>query len=42
MKALAVLAFLLGVLALLPHTADISQEDASYRAVAVNYAIYRN
>ena len=42
MKALAVLVFLLGVMALLQQPYDPAREDAGYRAIAVNYAIYRN
>lgn len=42
MKALAVLFFLLGVAALLQRPAEFSHEEASHRAIAVNYAIYRN
>lgn len=42
MKALAVLFFLLGVVALLRNTTDFSTQEASFRGVAVNYAIYRN
>lgn len=42
MKALAVLAVLLGVMALLKAPADNDIQETSYKALAVNYAIYRN
>ena len=42
MKALAVFAMLLGVMALLQQPADFSREESGSRAIAVNYAIYRN
>ena len=42
MKALAVLALLLGAMALLQRPYDFSRENAWYQAIALNYAIYRN
>lgn len=42
MKALAIFAMLLGVMALLQQPADFSREESGSRAIAVNYAIYRN
>lgn len=42
MKAFAVFAILLGVMALLQRPGDSSYEESGYRAIAVNYAIYRN
>lgn len=42
MKALAVVALLFGVLAILSRPADYDMKDASYRGIALNYAVYRN
>ena len=42
MKVLAVLAFLLGAMALLQGPYNLATEDVGHRAIAVNYAIYRN
>lgn len=42
MKALAVLFFLLGVLAIMQRPAENDVETASMRGLAVNYAVYRN
>lgn len=41
MRVLAVLVFLLGVLTLFRHRADVSHEDAMSHTVAMNFAIYR-
>lgn len=42
MKALAVFALLLGVIALMHWPSDYSREESGSRAVAINYALYRN
>ena len=42
MKALAVVALLLGVMALLQHPADSAREESGARTIAGKYAIYRN
>lgn len=42
MKALAVFGILLGVMALLQSPTDFSHEESGARAIAINYAIYRN
>lgn len=42
MKILAVLAVLLGVMALLKPPADNDIQETSHKALAVNYGVYRN
>ena len=42
MKALAVLMFLLGVAAYILPVSSVMEDNGSAKAVAVNYAIYRN